>query len=76
VVLDRQSMVLAYTDGVTDQRNQADEFFGLERLQQAVRVHRQSSAQRVCDKLFEVVDRFRGSETQSDDITFVAVRVE
>ncbi|MGE5262456.1 MAG: PP2C family protein-serine/threonine phosphatase [Acidobacteriota bacterium] len=76
VVLNRQSMVLAYTDGVTDQRNQTDEFFGLERLQQAVRGQRGNSAQMICDKLYEAVDGFRGSEDQSDDITFVAIQVE
>jgi serine phosphatase RsbU (regulator of sigma subunit) len=76
VILDRQSLLLIYTDGVTDQRNQADDFFGLERLRQAVCVHRQHSAQMVCDELYETVDRFRGSEAQSDDITFVAVKVK
>jgi serine phosphatase RsbU (regulator of sigma subunit) len=76
VILDHQSLVLIYTDGVTDQRNQADDFFGLERLQQAVCVRRQHSAQMVCDELFEFVDGFRGSEPQSDDITFVAVKVK
>lgn len=76
VILDNQSLVLIYTDGVTDQRNQADDFFGLERLRQALCALTPHSAQMVCDELFEIVDRFRGSEAQSDDITFVAIQVK
>lgn len=70
------SLLVTYTDGVTDQRNEQGRFFGTELLCQAVAAYREGAAQRVCDQLLEAVNSFRGSAPQSDDITFVVVQVK
>lgn len=68
------STLLIYTDGVTDQINIHNEFFGLDRLRQSIQQQRALSAQRLCDRLFETLRDYRGSADQSDDVTFVAVQ--
>jgi serine phosphatase RsbU (regulator of sigma subunit) len=80
-LLDQQSVkipqgatLLLYTDGVTDANNSEGDFFGSERLQEALRHHRESSAQEICDKIFAEIIDFQGITNQMDDITLVAVR--
>jgi serine phosphatase RsbU (regulator of sigma subunit) len=67
--------LLLYTDGVTDATDARDEFFGIERLQMAVRADLSVPAQQLCDGLVESLAAYRGAAPQADDITLVAVRV-
>ncbi len=69
------SLLVIPTDGMTDQRNDAGEFFGSERLQRVVCDDRTGSAQTICNRLFDAVNSFRGSAAQFDDMTLVVVRV-
>jgi serine phosphatase RsbU (regulator of sigma subunit) len=66
--------LLLYTDGVTDANNLQGDFFGSERLQQALQAARDGTAQEICDKVFAEIIDFQGSAHQMDDITLVAVR--
>ncbi len=66
--------LLLYTDGVTDASNAAQDFFGSERLLRVLQAHRCSSAQEICDRVFEEILSFQGDAAQIDDITLVAVR--
>jgi serine phosphatase RsbU (regulator of sigma subunit) len=68
------STLLIYTDGVTDALNPQGAFFGLERLQEAVRANRQASAQALCDRLLQAVIEHQGVAPQHDDVTLVAVQ--
>ncbi len=63
--------VLLYTDGATEAVNPQDEFFGEERLMDAVWEKRdaQSAVQAVVDK----VDAFAGDQEQFDDLTMLAL---
>lgn len=70
-----QSTLLLYTDGVTDATSAQNEFFGLERLHDAVRGKRTCPAPAICDQLFEEITEFCCGMPQHDDITLLAVQV-
>lgn len=74
LTLEPGSTLLVYTDGVTDQINARDEFFGVERLRQALRQPAALRAQPLCDRLFETLNAYRGEAAQSDDVTLVTVK--
>jgi len=62
--------LLAYTDGVTEAMNPAEEAFGAERLEAAVR----DSPGGDLSPILERLDRFRDGRPPADDETIVAVR--
>ncbi len=66
--------ILLYTDGVTEARNQAGEFFGLERLRASFRAHRSLSPEALVKRLLMDVHAFRGSGPASDDIAIVIMQ--
>jgi len=68
------STLLIYTDGATDALDPQGAFFGLERLHEAVRAHRRTSAQALCDRLLQAVIEHQGVAPQHDDVTLVAVQ--
>jgi serine phosphatase RsbU (regulator of sigma subunit) len=65
--------ILFYTDGVTDQLNQEDNFWGTGQLYKAVQSHQHEPAQVLCEQLFNEIYSYRGLSDQSDDITLVVV---
>ncbi len=67
------SLVL-YTDGVIEARSPDREFYGEERLTDAVLATRTWSAQSVCDNLLSAVATHAGGLPQQDDITIVCAR--
>jgi phosphoserine phosphatase RsbU/P len=73
--LDSGSVLLLFTDGVKEEKDPQGRLFGMQRLEEVIVQNRQQPAQSLCDHLFEVLNAFRGSLTQSDDITLVAIKV-
>jgi len=71
-VLRRGDRLLLYTDGITEAKNPADELFGDERLQMAMRYH-QGSAERMADDIVDSVVEFTSGRPQSDDITLLVI---
>jgi serine phosphatase RsbU (regulator of sigma subunit) len=69
-------LLVLFSDGVTDAANTSGEKFGLERLSHTVRKHASSSAQAVCDAIFDSVLRFQGAASQFDDITLQVISYE
>ncbi len=68
------SILLAYTDGIVEAVNPADEAFGVERLRGVVRECAGNSARELVEAAFGAVRRHMGSgATQDDDQTVVAV---
>jgi len=71
--LDHGSILLAYTDGIVEAVNAADEAFGMERLRAVVRERPYTSAKELVDAVFAEVRRHVGGDTRDDDQTVVAV---
>ncbi len=69
------SLVL-YTDGITDAANSDDQFYGLERFEEAIKTHREKPAKALRDALLGEVHAWMGRSPQFDDITLLVVERE
>ena len=72
VVVAPGDVVLGYSDGVTDARSPAGEFFGSERLQDVV-ARASGDPRRLIRDVLVAVEAFTESGAQFDDLTLVAV---
>ena len=68
-------MVVFYTDGVTETRNEVDDMFGLDRLAQAVSAHRADDPEVVVDEVLSALGRFAGARQREDDLTIVVMKL-
>ena len=73
VAISPGSSLLLYTDGATDVQNVEKELFGAERLLASLSPLTGAGAQPLCDRLFETLTDYRGSEPAFDDVTLVAI---
>lgn len=67
-------LLVLYTDGVTEAMDGAGQFFGDDRLRQAVEAVEAASAAQVRDAIVGAVRRFTGDVSPSDDMTVLVVR--
>jgi sigma-B regulation protein RsbU (phosphoserine phosphatase) len=74
VSLEAGDLLLAYTDGVSEAMNAADEEWGEERLIETVRPHRTAPPRAVIDRVMMMADTFVARAAQHDDMTLVVVR--
>ena len=68
-------VLVAYTDGVSEAMNAADEEWGEDRLIAAVRPHEAESARTLIDRLMAAADAFVAGAPQHDDMTLLVVRL-
>jgi serine phosphatase RsbU (regulator of sigma subunit) len=69
-------LLVLYTDGITDAQSPAGDFFGRERLQQAVCDANHQSAQTLCDFIFARVEEFQADAPQFDDAALLVVHLD
>lgn len=70
-------LLVLYTDGVTETRGRGEdgwEEYGVERLLEVARSHRDEPAQAIIDAVFEDLARFSRGRPPADDRTLVVVR--
>jgi phosphoserine phosphatase RsbU/P len=67
-------VLIAFTDGISEAMNLDDEEWGEDRLIDAIRGCRRSSAQQLLECIFDAATRFAGTAPQHDDMTLVVVR--
>lgn len=67
-------LLVAYTDGVSDACNQADEEFGDARLIEVVAGVRDQGAAKICSAVLDAVRGHRGARQDQDDVTVMVVR--
>lgn len=75
-VLPKGSLLMMFTDGMTDCRNPKGEPFGLERIKETMTELRDNTAQGGCDQLFETLMEYQDGSKQDDDVTLVAVHAK
>jgi len=68
------SMLVVYSDGVTDATNEHDEEFGVERLKRVLVESAGESAASVSEAVLEAVRGHAAAAEQSDDITLVVLK--
>jgi sigma-B regulation protein RsbU (phosphoserine phosphatase) len=73
--LHRDDLFVFYTDGILDSVDGRGVEFGAERLRQVIADHRTASPRDIIDAIFNAVAAFRGTHTQPDDMTAVAVKI-
>jgi phosphoserine phosphatase RsbU/P len=74
VTLEPGDVLVAYTDGISEAMNAADEEWGEARLMDAVRTNGSASAPGLIDRLMVAADAFVAGAPQHDDMTIVVVR--
>jgi serine phosphatase RsbU (regulator of sigma subunit) len=68
------TLLVAYTDGVSEARNEADDEYGEARLMTLIEGCRDRSAAEVCATVLEAIRAFRGSRQDQDDVTALVVK--
>ena len=66
--------VVFFTDGITEARNKAGEFYDDERLHQVIQAHSERSADEIAQKILESVENFTADHPRSDDLTLVVIK--
>jgi serine phosphatase RsbU (regulator of sigma subunit) len=66
--------LLMYTDGAADATDAEENFFGLDRLRQALMDAPPGNAQQLCNHLMATILAHQGESIQYDDITLVAIQ--
>jgi len=74
ITLASGDFLVGYTDGVTEAVNQANDEFGLERLEKVVLAHKHASADDLAAAIENAVIEFSPKGKQFDDITILAVK--
>lgn len=69
-------VLVVYTDGLVEARDESKNFYGVDRLQRLVASHRRDSAQSLRDAIVADLERHVGGRSFRDDVTLVVVRAE
>ena len=67
-------LLVIYTDGLVEARDEAREFFGVERLVDVVRRCADETASVIRDRLLEELIRHCGEDRPQDDVTLIVIR--
>ena len=74
MTLEPGDLLVMYTDGVTEARNEAKKFYTLQRLMNFLSTLEINGAADVVDAVRKDVDGFVGSAAQADDMTIMALK--
>ena len=67
-------MIFVYTDGVPEANNEAGEFYGMDRLENALNHMSDTGPEEVIHHIRSDVDSFMGEAIQFDDLTMLAMK--
>lgn len=73
--IDERALVLAYTDGLTDIRNEEGDFFNENLVYHFAREYADLEVNEFNKKLLVEIDRFRGKESYPDDFTILTCKI-
>ncbi|MDZ7773260.1 MAG: SpoIIE family protein phosphatase [Balneolaceae bacterium] len=74
VELEKDDILLLYTDGIVEALDEERRFYGAVRLRELLKAHGGQTSKGVLDSLFEDVREFVGEAKQHDDMTMVVIR--
>jgi len=74
ITLEPGALLVAYTDGVSEARDAADEEFGEDRLAALLASHGHLPTAQLCSCILDAVRSHRGSRQDQDDVTTLVVR--
>jgi sigma-B regulation protein RsbU (phosphoserine phosphatase) len=73
IQLPKDSMLMMFTDGMTDCRNPKGVPFGLDRIKTTMSGLSTATAQSACDQLFDTLMYYQSGAKQDDDVTLLAI---
>ena len=74
--LEKNDILVAYTDGITEAANPSGELWGLERLESLLRSCSQMAPSEIIERILAEVSDFANGEPQRDDVTLVVMKVQ
>jgi serine phosphatase RsbU (regulator of sigma subunit) len=74
--LEKDDILVAYTDGITEATNSSGELWGLERLERLLRSCNQMTPGEIVERVLAEVSDFATGESQRDDVTLVVMTVQ
>jgi len=74
VLMQKDDILVFYTDGITEAHDANEDEFGRERLMQAVKENRQAGARELVQIIFDAVEKFAPDDPLRDDQTVVIVK--
>lgn len=74
VELEKDAMLMVYSDGLTEAANEAGEFYGEKRLRALLPQLRGLSSEAACARVLSEVQSFIGNERYSDDLSLAFLR--
>jgi phosphoserine phosphatase RsbU/P len=75
IELQQGDLILLLTDGFEEALSPEEEFFGMQRVLDHIKAHRDASADQIVRTLYEKFREFTEGTTQLDDLTIVIVKV-
>jgi len=73
--LDKEDILVVYSDGLTDAENPHGEMFGEKRLLDIIQQEAPSGSQAVEQKFLREIENFTEGRPQTDDITFLVIEI-
>jgi sigma-B regulation protein RsbU (phosphoserine phosphatase) len=74
LTLSADSVFVAYTDGVSEALNDADEEFGEVKLIDVIEATRHNTAAQICSAVLDTIRVYRGFRQDQDDVTVMVVK--
>ena len=74
-MLEPGDLLLLVTDGVVEAHDEDETLFGVKRILDTVRAHRDGTAREIVAHLFQAVRDFCKGKAQQDDMTAVIIKV-
>jgi sigma-B regulation protein RsbU (phosphoserine phosphatase) len=68
-------IIVFYTDGVTEAKNEKEEEFGTKRLKQVINDSSHLGAPEIQNHIYQAVKDFAGNLPQADDLTMIVIKV-
>jgi len=73
--VERGSLLVAFSDGLTEPENAYGEEFGMERVREEILRQKAAAANELAESLIAVSKQWAGTAEQADDITVVVARM-
>lgn len=74
LMLEPESTIFLYTDGLTEAKNNARKMFGLESVKDILAKYADKQPKEIIEIVSQEVNRYVGDAEQSDDLTMLAIR--
>lgn len=76
ILLNKNDVLVLYTDGITETENADEELFGEERLTEVIQKSADLSAGEICEQIENSLVEFSGTKQRSDDLTIVVIKIK